>query len=64
MELLDRRRCVAAAEAGSLKVAAQRKLYAPQTSLSRQIRVLKEEVGAQRLTRGARGIERTRRGAI
>ena len=44
-------------EASSLKVAAE--LHASQTLLSRQIWVFEEEVGAQRLTRSARGIELT-----
>jgi LysR family hca operon transcriptional activator len=40
-------------------VAAGRKLHTSQPSLSRQIRDLEDEVGAQLLTRGARGIELT-----
>src|SRR5947209_3296036 len=47
------------AGAGSLTVAAERKLHTSQPSLSRQIRDLEEEVGAQLLTRRARGIELT-----
>jgi LysR family hca operon transcriptional activator len=47
------------AEAGSLTVAAARKLHTSQPSLSRQIRDLEQEVGAQLLTRRARGIELT-----
>src|SRR6202035_224417 len=47
------------AEAGSMTVAAGRKLHTSQPSLSRQIRDLEEEVGAQLLTRRARGIELT-----
>jgi LysR family hca operon transcriptional activator len=58
MELRHLRYFVAVAEAGSLTVAA-RKLHTSQPSLSRQIRDLEEEVGAQLLTRGARGIELT-----
>jgi LysR family hca operon transcriptional activator len=50
---------VAVAEAGSLSVAAQRELHTSQPSLSRQIRDLESEVGAQLLTRNARGIELT-----
>jgi len=45
--------------AGSLTVAAERILHTSQPSLSRQIRDLEEEVGAQLLTRAARGIELT-----
>src|SRR6266481_1518155 len=57
MELRHLRYFVAIAEAGSMTVAAGRKLHTSQPSLSRQIRDLEEEVGAQLLTRRARGIE-------
>jgi LysR family hca operon transcriptional activator len=56
MELRHLRYFVAVAEAGSLTVAAARKLHTSQPSLSRQIRDLEHEVGAQLLTRRARGI--------
>src|SRR5882762_10585002 len=59
MELRHLRYFVAIAEAGSMTVAAGRKLHTSQPSLSRQIRDLEEEVGAQLLTRGVRGIELT-----
>src|SRR5246500_988691 len=59
MELRHLRYFVAIAEAGSLTVAAGRKLHTSQPSLSRQIRDLEDEVGAQLLTRRARGIELT-----
>src|SRR6202789_103060 len=59
MELRHLRYFVAVAEAGSLTVAAQRMLHTSQPSLSRQIRDLEHEVGAQLLTRRARGIELT-----
>jgi LysR family transcriptional regulator, hca operon transcriptional activator len=59
MELRHLRYFVAVAEAGSLTVAAARKLHTSQPSLSRQIRDLEEKVGAQLLTRRARGIELT-----
>jgi len=59
MELRHLRYFVAVAEAGSLTVAAARKLHTSQPSLSRQIRDLEREVGAQLLKRGARGIELT-----
>jgi LysR family transcriptional regulator, hca operon transcriptional activator len=62
MELRHLRYFVAVAESGGLTVAAQRKLHTSQPSLSRQIRDLEEEVGAQLLTRRARGIELTRAG--
>src|SRR5580692_7455537 len=59
LELRHLRYFVAVAEAGSLTVAAQRRLHTSQPSLSRQIRDLEDDVGAQLLTRGARGIELT-----
>src|SRR5260221_9926138 len=59
MELRHLRYFIAVAEAGSLTVAAQRKLHTTQPSLSRQIRDLEDDVGAQLLTRSARGIELT-----
>src|SRR6202140_4844435 len=58
MELRHLRYFVAVVEAGSLTVAA-RKLHTSQPSLSRQIRDLEEEIGAQLLTRRSRGIELT-----
>ncbi len=59
MELRHLRYFVAVADAGSLTVAAQRTLHTSQPSLSRQIRDLEDEVGAELLTRRARGIELT-----
>src|SRR6266704_171569 len=59
MELRHFRYFVAVAEAGSLTVAAERTLHTSQPSLSRQIRDLEDEVGAQLLRRSARGIELT-----
>jgi LysR family hca operon transcriptional activator len=59
MELRHLRYFVAVAEAGGLTGAAHRKLHTSQPSLSRQIRDLEEEVGAQLLTRRARGVELT-----
>jgi len=58
MELRHLRYFVAVVETGSLTVAA-RKLHTSQPSLSRQIRDLEQEIGAQLLTRRARGIELT-----
>jgi LysR family hca operon transcriptional activator len=58
MELRHLRYFVAVTEAGSLTVAA-RELHTSQPSLSRQVRDLEDEVGAQLLTRRARGIELT-----
>src|ERR1700752_2459609 len=62
MELRHLRYFVAVAEAGSLTVAAERRLHTAQPSLSRQIRDLEYEVGAELLTRNARGIELTAAG--
>jgi LysR family hca operon transcriptional activator len=62
MELRHLRYFVAVAEAGSLTVAAARKLHTSQPSLSRQIRDLEAEVGTQLLVRRARGIELTAAG--
>jgi LysR family hca operon transcriptional activator len=59
MELRHLRYFVAVAEAGSLTVAAARKLHTSQPSLSRQIRDLEEEVGTPLMTRRARGIDLT-----
>jgi LysR family hca operon transcriptional activator len=59
MELRHFRYFIAVAEAGSLTVAAERTLHTSQPSLSRQIRDLEDEVGAQLLMRTARGIELT-----
>jgi LysR family transcriptional regulator, hca operon transcriptional activator len=54
------RRCfVVVAEAGSLTVAAERKLDTFQPPLSCRVGFLKTRFGAQLLTRGARGIELT-----
>src|ERR1700732_529853 len=59
MELRHLRYFVAVVDAGSLTVAAARPLHTSQPSLSRQIRALEDDVGAQLLTRSARGIEVT-----
>jgi LysR family hca operon transcriptional activator len=59
MELRHLRYFVAVADAGSLTVAAEESLHTSQPSLSRQIRDLEDEVGAQLLTRSTRGIELT-----
>src|SRR3977135_3743996 len=64
MELRHLRYFVAVAEAGSLTVAAQRRLHTAQPSLSRQIRDLEYEVGAQLMIRSARGIELTAAGRV
>jgi len=64
MELRHLRYFVAVAEAESLTVAAKRKLHTSQPSLSRQIRDLEAEIGAELLTRRARGIELTPAGRV
>ncbi|SAL30421.1 LysR family transcriptional regulator [Caballeronia udeis] len=62
MELRHLRYFIAVAETGSLTVAAERRLYTSQPSLSRQIRDLEEEVGAELFNRGSRGVELTAAG--
>ena len=64
MELRHLRYFVAVAEEGSLTVAAERRLHTAQPSLSRQIRDLEHEVGAQLMVRSARGIELTAAGRV
>jgi LysR family hca operon transcriptional activator len=60
MELRYLRYFVAVAETESRTLAAKEKLHTSQPSLSRRIRDL-EKIGAQLMTRTARGIERHRR---
>jgi LysR family hca operon transcriptional activator len=62
MELRHLRYFVAVAEEGSLKLAAEKRLHTAQPSLSRQMRDLEREVGAQLLERSVRGIELTAAG--
>lgn len=64
MELRHLRYFVAVAEEGSLTVAAERRLHTAQPSLSRQMRDLEYEVGAQLMIRSARGIELTAAGRV
>ena len=64
MELRHLRYFVAVAEAGSLKVAAEKKLRTTQPSLSRQIRDLEHEVGTALFLRNARGISLTTAGRM
>jgi LysR family hca operon transcriptional activator len=64
MELRHLRYFVAVAEEGSVTVAAERRLHTTQPSLSRQLRDLEYEVGAQLMIRNARGIELTAAGRV
>jgi LysR family transcriptional regulator, hca operon transcriptional activator len=64
MELRHLRYFVAVAEERSLTLAAERRLHTSQPSLSRQIRDLEYEVGAQLMTRSARGVELTEAGRV
>ena len=64
MELRHLRYFVAVAEEGSLTVAAARRLHTAQPSLSRQMRDLEYEVGAQLMVRSARGIRLTAAGRV
>src|SRR6266481_8122788 len=64
MELRHLRYFVAVAEEGNLTLAAKRRLNTAQPSLSRQIRELEIEVGAELMTRSTRGIELTPAGRV
>src|ERR1700760_2880635 len=64
LELRHLRYFVAAAEARSLKLAAEERLHTTQPSLSRQIRDLEDEVGTPLFTRGAKGVELTPAGRV
>src|SRR6202042_3036513 len=62
MELRHLRYFVAGAGAGSLTVAAEKKLHTAQPSLSRQMRDLEYEVGVPLMNRSVHGIELTAAG--
>jgi len=62
MELRHLRYFVAVVEEGSLTTAAERRLHTSQPSLSRQIRDLEDEVGADLLSRSVHGVELTAAG--
>jgi LysR family transcriptional regulator, hca operon transcriptional activator len=64
MELRHLRYFVAVAEEKSITVAAERRLHTAQPSLSRQLRELEAEVGAELMTRHAHGIELTAAGKV
>ena len=59
MELRHLRYFIAVAEMGSLTEAAERRLHTSQPSLSRQIRDLEYQVGAELLSRSVHGVELT-----
>lgn len=62
MELRHLRYFVAVVEEGSLTTAAELRLHTSQPSLSRQIRDLEHQVGAELLSRSVRGVELTAAG--
>jgi LysR family hca operon transcriptional activator len=62
MELRHLRYFVAVVEEGSLKTAAELRLHTSQPSLSRQIRDLEYQVGAELLSRSVHGVELTAAG--
>ncbi len=64
MELRHLRYFVAVAETGSLTEAAERRLHTSQPSLSRQIKDLEDQVGADLLVRSARGVTLTEAGKV
>src|SRR5271157_5861566 len=62
MELRHLRYFIAVAEAGSMKLAAEKHLHTAQPSLSRQIRDLEHQVGVELFVRSVRGVELTEAG--
>jgi LysR family transcriptional regulator, hca operon transcriptional activator len=62
VELRHLRYFIAVAEEGSLTLAAEKRLHTAQPSLSRQMRDLEREVGAQLITRSVHGVELTAAG--
>jgi LysR family transcriptional regulator, hca operon transcriptional activator len=62
MELRHLRYFVAVVEEGSLTTAAEHRLHTSQPSLSRQIRDLEDQVGAELLSRSVQGVELTAAG--
>src|SRR6201985_2475832 len=64
MDLRHLRYFIAVAEEGSLTVAAEKRLFTAQPSLSRQMRDLEAEIGCELLIRGTKGIELTPAGRV
>jgi len=64
MDLRHLRYFIAVAEEGSLTIAAEKRLYTAQPSLSRQMRDLETELGCGLLIRSSRGIELTAAGRV
>src|ERR1700746_746064 len=64
IELRHMRYFIAVAETEGLTLAAKTKLHISQSSLSRQIRGLEEEIGAQLMMRTTRGIQPTPAGQV
>src|ERR1700693_1504039 len=64
MELRHLRYFVAVVEEGSLSTAAEHRLHTSQPSLSRQIRDLEYQVGAELLSRSVHGVELTAAGKV
>src|SRR6478736_10006133 len=62
MELRHLRYFIAVVEEGSLTLAADKRLHTAQPSLSRQIRDLEDQVGAELLSRSVHGVELTAAG--
>jgi len=64
MELRHFRYFIAVAEEGSVTLAAERRLHTSQPSLSRQLRDLEYEIGADLLVRSAQGVSLTPAGKV
>src|SRR5260370_23954628 len=64
MELRHLRYFVAVVEEGSLRTAAELRLHTSQPSLSRQIRDLENQVGAELFSAGVQGVELTAAGKV
>jgi LysR family hca operon transcriptional activator len=64
MELRHLRYFIGVVEEGSLTTAAERRLHISQPALSRQIRDLEYQVGAQLLSRSSHGVELTAAGKV